>query len=77
MPNRGPRLQVTVRLPYDEYREVARRARSRNWSLSDYIGYCIGKEIGAGRKTTGPGKTNEANVVLYRDFEEFDDDESD
>lgn len=38
-------MQITVRLPVDEYREVALRARARGWSLSDYIGWCVVKEL--------------------------------
>ena len=36
---------MTVRLPYDEYREVASRARRRGWSMSDYVGWCVAKEL--------------------------------
>lgn len=45
MQHRGTRIQMTVRLPYDEYREVAARARRRGWSMSDYVGWCVGKEL--------------------------------
>jgi hypothetical protein len=46
MTPRGPRLRLTVRLPYDEAKEVFRRARARNWSVSDYVAFCIAREIG-------------------------------
>lgn len=45
MPHRGQRVALTIRLPYDEYREVAVRAKGRGWSMSDYIGYCVGREV--------------------------------
>jgi hypothetical protein len=56
MMHRGKRQQLTVRLPYDEYREVAIRARARGWSMSDYAGWCIAKELSgkAGRKPHDP-----------------------
>jgi hypothetical protein len=50
MNHRGSRLQITVRLPVDEYREVAVRARARGWSLSDYIGWCVVKELSPDKK---------------------------
>jgi len=43
--NRGQRIALTIRLPYDVYREVATRARGRNWSMSDYVAWCVAKEI--------------------------------
>lgn len=46
MPHRGRRVQATVRLPFDEYREVAVRARARGWSMSDYIGWCVARQLG-------------------------------
>jgi hypothetical protein len=45
MPGRGPRIPITVRLAVDDYREVAVRARGRNWSLSDYIGWCVAQQL--------------------------------
>jgi hypothetical protein len=36
---------LTVRLPYDLYREVSRRAETRGWSISDYVAYCVGREV--------------------------------
>lgn len=45
MPHRGRRVQATVRLAFDDYREVAVRARARGWSMSDYIAYCVSKEL--------------------------------
>lgn len=46
MAHRGPRMPLTVRLPFDLYKEVAIRARARNWSLSDYVTYCVARELG-------------------------------
>jgi len=43
--NKGPRIATTVRLPFDHYREAAQRAKGRNWSLSDYVGWCVAKEV--------------------------------
>jgi len=45
MRHRGARIQMTVRLPPDEYREVSIRARGRGWSMSDYVGWCVAKEL--------------------------------
>ena len=42
-------MQLTVRLPVDEYREVATRARARGWSMSDYAGWCIANELSGKR----------------------------
>lgn len=47
MPSKGRRQAITVRLPYDDYREAAIRARGRGWSMSDYIGYCVAVTIGS------------------------------
>lgn len=54
MPRRskGNRLPITIRLPFDLYREVAIRARGRNWSMSDYIGFCVAKELSGKYKRT-------------------------
>ena len=38
-------MATTVRLPLDDYRECAVRAAARNWSMSDYIGYCVAREL--------------------------------
>ena len=54
MPHRGRRVQATVRLPVDEYREVATRARARGWSMSDYIGWCVAQQV----RPKGPTKTD-------------------
>jgi hypothetical protein len=43
--HRGNRIPITIRLPFDLYREVSIRARARNWSMSDYIGWCVAKEL--------------------------------
>lgn len=47
MPQRhkGNRVALTIRLPFDLYREVAIRARGRNWSMSDYVSFCVAKEL--------------------------------
>lgn len=80
MPNvsRGPRIAITVRLPFDEYREVARRARNRRWSMSDYVGYCISREL-RGRpqieKVNKDVVTTPADLALMREFPEFIDGE--
>jgi len=42
---RGRRIAVTVRLPFDLYREVASRADFKGWSMSDYVNWCIAKEV--------------------------------
>lgn len=39
-------VAITVRLPYDVYREVVARARTREWSLNHYLVHCIRGEIG-------------------------------
>ena len=43
--NRGARIALTIRLPFDVYREVSVRAKARNWSMSDYVAWCVAKEI--------------------------------
>ena len=78
MPARGPRQRVTVRLPYDEYREAAVRARQRGWSFSDYVGYCVAKELGVARgsrRGTGGGTRSHHPLSphtarVIRDFDE-------
>lgn len=42
---RGNRIALTIRLPYDLYREVAVRAKARNWSMSDYVAFCVAREL--------------------------------
>lgn len=46
MPHKGHRIALTIRLPYDDYRQVAYRAKGRGWSLSQYVAYCVGTELG-------------------------------
>jgi len=46
MPSKGHRIALTIRLPYDDYRKVAVRAKDRGWSLSQYVAYCVGLELG-------------------------------
>jgi hypothetical protein len=36
---------MTVRLPFDMYREMNVRAEARNWSMSDYVAWCVAKEL--------------------------------
>jgi len=50
--HRGNRIAITIRLPFDLYREVSIRARARNWSMSDYIGFCVAKELSGQYKRT-------------------------
>lgn len=38
-------MQTTVRLAYDDYREVALRARARGWSINDFIAWCVAKQV--------------------------------
>ena len=66
--NKGKRVALTVRLPFDEYREVAVRARGRNWSLSDYVGFCVRREL-------DPKTRKSANVSVneYATMRETDD----
>lgn len=64
---------MTIRLPYDEYREVAVRARARNWSLSDYVGYCVVRELSP-KDAKAHVTTRAAEHVVLRDFgDAFDD----
>jgi hypothetical protein len=66
--HKGDRIATTVRLPYDEYRECAVRAKARNWSMSDYIGYCVTRELDPSkRKQKSSGKLSEH--ALMRDFD--------
>ena len=56
--NKGPRIATTVRLPFDHYREAILRAKARNWSMSDYVGWCVAKEVDpkARDRATGSSK---------------------
>jgi hypothetical protein len=45
MPARGKRIRVTARLPPDDFREAATRAKNRGWSMSDFIGFCVAREV--------------------------------
>lgn len=72
MQHRGTRIQVTVRLPYDEYREVASRARRRGWSMSDYVGWCVAKELtGKANKRGEVPKTLEADPLRLEPGDSF------
>lgn len=46
MPSRGRRIRVTARLPYDEFREASIRQQRLGWSMSDFIAYCVRRELG-------------------------------
>jgi hypothetical protein len=62
MPSKGKRIALTVRLPFDEYREVSVRARGRGWSLSDYVGFCVAREIGG--RGRGVNESVPVNAVM-------------
>ena len=71
--HRGQRIALTVRLPFDIYREVAIRAKARNWSLSDYVAWCVAKEISGKyvpKRVTVPAN-NHANEVADEWIEEL------
>jgi hypothetical protein len=51
---RGNRIALTIRLPYDLYREVAIRAGARNWSLSDYVTWCVARELSGKFRSHNP-----------------------
>lgn len=69
--HRGKRIACTVRLPFDEYREVVLRAQKRRWSISDYIGYCVEREI-IGRPVEARTPTG-ADPALFRNFDDSQD----
>lgn len=75
-PYRGQRVPITVRLPVDEYREVCIRAKKRRWSLSDYIGYCVEREI-IGRGQADTRTLPKGDEALFRQYEEEPDGERD
>jgi hypothetical protein len=61
--NRGPRIALTIRLSYDLYREVAGRAKARNWSMSDFVSWCVAKEISGrfiAKERAHPGSASRA-----------------
>lgn len=66
MPHRGRRIAITVRLPYDEYREMASRARGRGWSLSDFIGFCVRREMGVKAGPAARRNLPDNRAVLMR-----------
>lgn len=45
MPKMGPTLRVFSRVPPDDYREIAKRAEGRGWTLSAYIAWVLAKEV--------------------------------
>ncbi|HEY6414823.1 MAG TPA: hypothetical protein VIX41_01255 [Acidimicrobiales bacterium] len=63
--SRGPRIATTVRMPYDEYREMARRARARGWSMSDYIAYCVAQQVRVKGKRGGKPATAALKASAY------------
>lgn len=57
MPARGPRIRITARIAPDDFRECAKRAQNRGWTMSDYVAWVIGKELrgqSQGHKRSGP-----------------------
>lgn len=44
-PAKAGRIRITARLPFDVYREAARRATDKGWSMSDFIAYAVANEI--------------------------------
>lgn len=61
------RVAITVRLPYDQYREVVARAQGREWSIAHYVSHCIGRELGS--KAT---KGHNRGVALAREVSDAD-----
>lgn len=70
--SKGRRIALTIRLPYDEYREVAVRALQRNWSLSDYVGFCVLRELKGAHKVKEKVGAAKASLArgLDREFED-------
>lgn len=68
-PSRGPRLRVTARLPVDVFREAALRASQRGWSMSDYISFCVSREI-QGQKKPSRVATGTPAYVTLPDFDD-------
>ncbi|HET6896882.1 MAG TPA: hypothetical protein VFK70_00975 [Vicinamibacteria bacterium] len=44
-PYKGRRVKMTIRLPYDVHEEAASRAAARRWNLSQYVGWCVERQI--------------------------------
>ena len=66
MPSKGHRVATTIRLPYDDYRDAVARARARGWSLSQYIAYAVGRDLGKSRETAArhaPGLHDRMSTV--------------
>ncbi len=38
-------MRITTRVSPDDFRECAKRARDRGWTMSDYVAWVIGKEL--------------------------------
>ena len=53
------RIACTTRLAFDVYREAAKRARSRDWTLSRYIEHCVIQEL---RRTAKRGQFTSVDV---------------
>lgn len=45
VPHRGRRFGITVRLGYDDYREVAVRSKRQRWSMNEWVTWLIQREI--------------------------------
>lgn len=60
------KVAVTLRLPYDQYREVAERARKREWSINHYVSHCIAREIGR-KARPDRSRVGNRNIELVRD----------
>jgi len=55
------KIAVTIRLPYDTYKEVVHRARKREWSMNHYVAHCIESELVGSRK---PDRRRVPNIAL-------------
>jgi hypothetical protein len=42
---RTSKVMVTCRLPWDVFREAAVRSKTKGWSLSRYITWCVMREL--------------------------------
>lgn len=45
MPRMGPRIRLQTWLPADDFREIAKRAAGRGWTMSAYLRWLVAKEI--------------------------------
>jgi hypothetical protein len=62
-------VPLTIRLPYDVYREVAARSRSREWSMSHYVTHCVRRELGSAKRAR-PTRVANHNLELVSDADE-------